>query len=100
MTSTLVVEISLAALMLIGALIGIIYNSLARRISDLEKGKVDESKCKLREKFEDQAFDKIDRTLAKLDDTFASKSTDVVGKMETIVQTMGSVLDQLQRRKK
>lgn len=99
MTPTLIVEISLGALMLIGALIGIIYNSLARRITDLEKNKVDESKCKLREKVEDQTFDRIERSLNSLDNTFDRKSKDVVGTMETIAKTMESILQQLPRRK-
>jgi hypothetical protein len=91
----IVVEISILMLLLIGALVGIIYRTLVTRINNvhlridkMEESKVDKEQCKLREKHEDEAFNKINGTLEKLDSTFATKSTDVVGTMEDILELL------------
>jgi len=98
----IVIEISILMLLLIAALVGIIYRTLVTRINNvhlridkIEENKVDKEQCKLREKHEDETFNKINGTLDKLSSTFADKSTDVLGSMEDILE----LLDIRKRRK-
>ena len=95
------IEISVLILLIIGALIGVIYRAMLSRftgvhtrIDKLEENKVDKVECKAREKHEDATFGQINQTLNKIESTFDSKSTDVVGTMEDILD----LLDKRKRR--
>ena len=80
-----------------------LYSKIGKVETDLKREiekKVDIITCQEREKMENKTFDRIEGTLGKLDKTFDNKSTDVVGKMGTITETMQAILEKMNKRRR